>query len=559
MASTIHTITPGGSTARLKSGIPGLDSLLGGGFLAGVSVLLRGTPGSGKTVLGMQLIANGILQFDEPGIVLSFEVFPDQLYRDALSFGWDFHKLEGDGKMRLFFARRDDLYSSFAEKESAVISHITDAAYDLGARRVLIDSATQFWRLPMSVEDQRKLFYEFVMKLKGLGLTPILTSEASGGEDAFGPEEFAVDTILKLDHGPAAFTGGYRTRTVEVLKARGQKVAEGRHPLRIYSDGLRIYPCLPPEPLSPEEEYCPTGHCGTGVADLDKLLHGGLHCGTNTMIAGMTGTGKTTLSAHFLAAGLQSGEPGIYVSMNERAGQLARHMDRRGLGFGAAVESGQLTILNGLSSGLQAVEFRHILEDTITRTKATRIVIDGLRDLLRTAATDGEREYALTLYNQLFNNAKVTAVCTWRVDDIAGLSSLAGIPHASTFDNILYLGLVELQSQLRKVISIFKTRGEEADTSLRELIITPSDIRISHFFSGISGILMGSASGHLPQEGREILEPLVRIRDFVNAANVETPEQAQMVIGNIRSEFDVLAGKLREHFRVGDENSPKRT
>lgn len=555
MASTIHTITPGATSPRVKTGIPGLDALLGGGFLQGNSVLLRGTPGSGKTALGMQLLANGALLFDEPGILLSFEVFPDQLYRDALSFGWDFHQLEKDGKLRVFFARRDDLYSSFAEKESTVVSHITDAALDMGSRRVLVDSATQFWQLPMPLAEQRKVFYEFVMKLKGLGLTPILTSEATGNEDAFGPEEFAVDTILSLDHGPAAFSGGYRTRTVEVVKARGQKVAEGRHPIRIYTDGVRVYPCLAPEPIPAEEEICPTGRAGTGIEDLDKLLHGGLHTGTLTMVAGMTGTGKTTLAAHFLASALQKGEAAIYVTLNERAGQLARHMDQRGLQFSEGVDAGKLLIMQASTSGLQAVEFRHVLEDAIKQSGATRIVIDGLRDLLRTAASDAEREYALSLYSLLFNRHGVTALCTWRVDDIAGLSSLASIPHTSAFDNILYLGLVELQSQLRKVISIFKIRGDAADTALRELVITQGEVRISHLFSGISGILMGTASGQLPLGGREILEPLIKIRDFVNGAQVETPEQANLVIANIRSEFDVLAAKLRQHFRLGDDSA----
>lgn len=558
MASTIHTINPGGLSPRVRTGISGLDALLGGGFLPGNSVLLRGTPGSGKTALGMQLISNGILLYDEPGLVLSFEIFAEQLYRDALSFGWDFHQLENQGKLRVFFARRDDLYSSFAEKESAVISRITDSALDMGSRRVLIDSATQFWQLPMPLDEQRKVFYEFVMKLKALGLTPILTSEATGSEDAFGPEEFAVDTILKLDHGPAAFTGGYRTRTIEVVKARGQKVAEGRHPLRIYPDGVRVYPCLPPEPVPIEEEVCLTGRASTGVPDLDDLLNGGFQRGTMTMVAGMTGTGKTTLAAHFVASALEKGEAAIYVSVNERAGQTARHMDNRGLGFSRAMEDGRLTFLHASTSGLQAVEVRHLLEDAIGKSGATQIVIDGLRDLLRTAASDAERDYALSLYHQLFNRHGITALCTWRVDDISGLSSLAAIPHASTFDNILYLGLIELQSQLRKVISIFKTRGESADTALRELIIMPGEIRIAEFFSGLTGILKGTPSGQIPDAGREILEPLMKIRDFVHGAEVVTPEQAQMVMSSLRSEFDVLAQKLRQHFRLGDDSADYR-
>ncbi|MGI8908881.1 MAG: ATPase domain-containing protein [Candidatus Sumerlaeaceae bacterium] len=554
MASSIQSIAPAVSGHLMQTGVPGLDIILGGGFLRGNSILLRGTPGAGKSALGMHLIANGALQFDEPAIILSFEQFSEHLYRDALSFGWDFHALEAQGRLRVIFARRDDLYSSFAEKESVAITQITDSTIDLRAQRVLIDSASQFWRIPLPQEEQRKIFFEFVMKLKGLGLTPILTSEAIGGhEDSFGPEEFAMDTILTLDHGPAPYMGGHRTRTLEVVKTRGQESIEGRHPFRIFSSGVRVSPCLHLEPPTVDEEGCPTGRRQTGVDDLDALLKGGFQAGTMTMIAGMTGTGKTTLAAHFIAAGLKNDEAGVYVSLHERPGQLTRNMDRRGLEFTRNTEAGRLTTIHAAATGLQPIEFRHTLEEVIRTKGATRVVIDGLRDLLLGAVSESEREYTLSLYNQLFTKYGVTVVCTWRVDDIAGMSSLASIPHASDFDNILYVGLVELQSRLRKVISVFKTRGEAAESDLRELIITPEDLRISDLFTGLSGILMGSASGYVPEAGQEILAPLMRIRDFVNEAQVSTPEAAQLVIENLRSEFNVLAQKIRRHLNLGEE------
>jgi circadian clock protein KaiC len=289
------------------------------------------------------------------------------------------------------------------------------------------------------------------------------------------------------------------------------------------------------------------------VPDLDALLKGGLQAGTMTMIAGMTGTGKTTLAAHFIAAGLARGEAGIYVSLHERPGQLVRNMDRRGLNFTKSAESGRLRTIHAAATGLQPIEFRHTLEEIIRSSGATRIVIDGLRDLLLGAASESEREYTLSLYNQMFTRYGVTGICTWRVDDIAGMSSLASIPHASDFDNILYVGLVELQSRLRKVISVFKTRGEAAESDLRELVITPSEVRISNLFTGISGILQGSASGYGAEAGQEILAPLMRIRDFVNEAQVKTPESAQLVIENLRSEFNVLAEKIRRHLHLGED------
>ena len=537
-----------GASDLMRTGVTGLDEILGGGFQQGNSVLVQGTPGAGKSALGLQIIANGALKFDEPGIILSFEQFPEQLYRDALSFGWDFREMEKRGLLRIIFARRDDLHSSFAERESAALTLITDGTIDLGAKRVLVDPVNTFWQLPLPAEEQRKVFIEFVMKLKGLRLTPILTSDIDtrGGGPAH--EEFAVDTIVRLDHIGSAFPGGARQRTIEIVKARGQGFTEGRHPFRIFDTGVSVTPFIhvaPPENGASDQA---ADRCSTGIADLDALVHGGVLRGSSTMIAGMSGTGKSIIAAHFLAAGLGRGEKCVLVTLNERATQLVRNMDQRGTGFRDAARSGDLTIVRCEAPSVQLIELYYQLKDLLESQGATRVVIDGLRDMLLCSSSERESAYYLSLLDGLFCRHHVTSMLTWRVDDVAGLSSLASIPHTALMDNIFYLGLVELESKLRKVIAIFKTRGESTDNALRELVITPSGVNVSSLFTGISGILLGSASGSLSETGREIVGPLMHIRDFVNNADIRTPEQAQFVSENIRQEFNILAQKLTEHF-----------
>lgn len=551
MVHAIENITP--IFHRMKTGISGLDEILGGGFLHGYSVLIEGEPGSGKSSLGLQLIAAGAMKYREAGIILSFEQFPQHLYRDALSFGWDLKALERQNMLRVVFARRDDLYSSFAEKESAAMTLITDAAIDLQASRVLVDGTSHFWRLPLPQEEQQKILYEFVMKLKGLNLTPILAADPMGPHQDFAPEEFYVDCIVRLENDPGKSAGAKRDRTIEIVKARGQNIIEGRHPFSIMNDGLHVSPYIHLSPVNEDEAVPMPTRCATGISDLDELLGGGFQCGSSTMLAGMSGTGKTTLAAHFIAGGLANSEPAVYVTLHESASQLVRNMERRGLGFASAEEDGRLTVVHATGSALHLIEFYYFIRDLVEAKHARRIVIDGLRDFLASCRDEHERSYYLSLFSDLFYRRQVTAVFTWRVDDVAGLSSLASIWHAELMDNIIYLGLLELEGKLRKMIALFKTRGEYSDSSLRELVIGPHDVKISSVFSGLSGVLLGSASGHLSEAGREIAAPLIHIRDFVNAADVRTPEQAKMVLDSIRSEFNVLAGKLSKHFDIQAE------
>ena len=86
------------STPRVPTGIAGLDEMLAGGFLPGTANLVEGAPGTGKSTLAMQFIEHGITACDEPGIILTFEEFPEHLIRDAANFGWDFAAHQAAGR-----------------------------------------------------------------------------------------------------------------------------------------------------------------------------------------------------------------------------------------------------------------------------------------------------------------------------------------------------------------------------------------------------------------------------------------------------------------------------
>ena len=272
-----------------------------------------------------------------------------------------------------------------------------------------------------------------------------------------------------------------------------------------------------------------------------------------TMIAGMGGSGMTTLASHFIAAGLSGGEAGIFITLGEGRTELLCNMERRGLPFRAAASQGELTVIALNPAEQHPIEFYYDLEELLEQTAAGRVVVDGLAQLLAGTHDALEAASIVSMYTNLFRRRRVTTLFTCQADVATGVSSLANIPHAAMMDNVFYLGIVELESKLRKVMVILKTRGEFTDHALRELVLTPKAVHISSLFSGVSGILRGSASGHLSEVTRSIFGPLFHIRDFVNNAQVETPEQARIAIESIRKEFNVLAQNLTEHFDYEDE------
>ncbi|MEA3309625.1 MAG: ATPase domain-containing protein [Chloroflexota bacterium] len=223
---------------RLSTGIPGLDEMLHGGFLTQTANLIEGAPGCGKTTLGMQFIRQGALH-GEPGIILTFEQFPEQYYRDAASFGWDFRTLEEQGLLQVIMSSPEvskaDL-ERFNGRIEGLIARI-------GAKRILIDSLTHFERMSQDPAELRSLVYSFLNALKREGLTAVLTRESSillgdgidQGSDA--DFSFLADSYIMLRYVEIESA---IHRAIIALKMRGSAHDTHIRQFEINSEGLYV-------------------------------------------------------------------------------------------------------------------------------------------------------------------------------------------------------------------------------------------------------------------------------------------------------------------------------
>ncbi len=222
---------------RVKTGIPGLDEMLQGGFLPQTANLIEGAPGTGKTTLGMQFIYHGIVACGEPGLILTFEEFPQQYYNDATNFGWDFRQMEREGKLRIVMTSPE---VSKADLE-AVGGRIEGLIQETRAKRVLVDSISHFERLSEEPTQLRSIIHSFVNALKREGLTTVLTRESiallgdsEGTDDALA---FLVDTYILLRY--VEIESAIR-KALLVLKMRGSNHDRGIRQFEITSRGIDV-------------------------------------------------------------------------------------------------------------------------------------------------------------------------------------------------------------------------------------------------------------------------------------------------------------------------------
>lgn len=158
---------------RTPFGIKGLDDMIQGGLLPGSASLIEGAPGTGKTTMGVQFIYNGIVEYDEPGLIITFEEFPQQYYHDAMQFGWDLKKLEAKGQLKIVFSDPETTLKEFESIDGTFIAIIEK----MKIKRVLVDSVTHFESLSLDEFHLRDIERKFINALKRENVTSVLLRE----------------------------------------------------------------------------------------------------------------------------------------------------------------------------------------------------------------------------------------------------------------------------------------------------------------------------------------------------------------------------------------------
>ncbi|QDP39545.1 ATPase domain-containing protein [Radiobacillus deserti] len=262
---------------QVKTGVDGLDRILFGGIPQGNTVLVEGRPGAGKTILGMQFLYYGSVHYNEPGIYITFEEFPDQIYKDMKQFGWDIQKLEKENKLRVITLSPEVLMDQIMKPDGLFDRLVKE----IGCKRIVVDSISLFQYYYSSQIDQRKVIYTLRNTLRKYGLTSILLKEiASVEEENISFVNYLVDGVISLNLTP--HFENYRKRILEITKMRGSKIQEGEHLYRITENGLHLIPALT---LIEDELVTTSNHViSTGLPNLDQTLDGGIHSGATFTI-----------------------------------------------------------------------------------------------------------------------------------------------------------------------------------------------------------------------------------------------------------------------------------
>ncbi|HOJ21274.1 MAG TPA: ATPase domain-containing protein [Armatimonadota bacterium] len=457
---------------KIPTGIEGLDLILMGGIVRGHAILVEGTPGAGKTTVGIQFIHEGVVRYGEAGLIISFEQFPAQLYRDAANFGWDLRALEAQNKVRVCCTSPEVLRDQLQKPDGLIDEWIQE----MGARRILIDSISHLDTLSADPMERRVLAVSLLNALKQRGLTVLVTKEVTS-EEGYGCsfEEYVVDAVIRVSNTADRETGR-RQRHVEVLKSRGQDHISGRHYFRFGPEGIEVFPLqvVPTRQAVPGEAAL----LPTGVAGLDHLLDGGLRQASSLLLSGESGTGKTILGLQFLQEGASLGEKGLLFLYQETPEQVQQVAASFGWDLAHLEAEGLLTVVYAPFAELSLAEHLWVVRVQLQETGARRVVFDSLSAMLHEVSQQPHMAKERT--DQLVRLTKGLGAAAIFIAEVpAGSSRIStyGVEE-SLVDSVVLLRSTRDGLRRKRGIEVFKARGANHVMGEHRMRITPSGIKV---------------------------------------------------------------------------------
>ncbi|MCP3143918.1 ATPase domain-containing protein [Pyxidicoccus xibeiensis] len=476
---------PGEATPRVATGVPGLDTLLRGGWLRGGTYIITGLPGTGKTILGNQFCFTTVAR-GEKAIYLT--VLAESHSRMVLHLQ-DMRFFRGD-----VIGRTLHYESGYAPLKAEGLAGLSKLIFrsvrEHGATALVLDGLAAVEERAESRLAYREFLHGLCVHNALAGCTTLLlTGQRSDPAD---PQFAMVDGVVQLAMEPL---GVKSVRSLEVSKFRGGSQMVGRHSFDITDNGLLIYPRV--EALySGQTDRVPelSQRQSFGIPRLDEMLHGGLVRYSSTLVFGSPGSGKTLMCLHFLAEGARRGEPGLYFGFVESPARILNKAELVSLDLRKHVKAGTLHLESRVAVESLPDALVQELFDLVKKHKIQRLVLDGLEPFIQESTDPHRTPRFLTAMTNELRALGVTTLATQQTNTLFGPELNAPLERVEAIiDNILLLRFVELRSQLYRMLSVLKMRESDNDPALRLFSITAEGIDVAETFESAEAILTGQA------------------------------------------------------------------
>jgi len=525
---------------KCPTGIRGFDEISDGGLPKGRPTLICGSAGCGKTVLGMEFLLRGAIQYKEPGVFVSFEETPKDLAKNFSSLGYDLNDMIARKLIAMdhIYIERSEIEETGEYDLEGLFIRLAYAIDSIKAKRIVLDTIESLFsgltNAGILRAELRRLFHW----LKDRGITAVVTGES--GENSmtrYSLEEYVADCVILLDF---RVTEQISTRRLRIIKYRGSSHGADEYPFLIEKTGISI---LPVTSLGLDHTVS-NERISSGIPRLDNMLAGqGFYRGSTILISGTAGTGKTSFATKFAESACKRGERCLYLAFEESANQIVRNMKSIGTDLSPWVKKGKLKF-HASRPTLYGLEMHLVtIHNLISDFKPRIVIVDPVSNLTA-VGTSVEVKSVLT---RLFDYLKASHVTTLLTDLVHFGSGLERTNEeiSSLIDTWVLLRDIEINGERNRGLYILKSRGMAHSNQIREVLLSDSGIDLVEVYLGSEGVLTGSARA--TQEAKERAES----RDYQREMDRKMREQEhkrkslEARIKALRAEFEMESEELR--------------
>jgi circadian clock protein KaiC len=483
MTAKAEQTTP---TSRVSTGIADLDNILGGGLTTNRAYLVEGTPGSGKTTIALQFLLEGARQ-GEGGLYITLSETAAELREVARSHNWDLSAIELFELVNEEGLDPDSEQSILEPSEvelGETIQGVMECVDRLRPKRVVFDSLSEMRLLAQNSLRYRRQILALKQYFSTRNCTVLMLDDRSSD-----PGDLQLHSIA---HGvitleQAAQEYGSERRRLRVVKMRGVKYRGGFHDFTIETGGVSVFPRL----VAAEHHTNFTAELhSTGLARLDQMLGGGLSSGTNALLNGPSGVGKTSTAVRCAVSAIERGEKAAYYLFDEGRTTLLARARSMGMDLQPHVDSGALSLVQIDPAELSPGEFASWIRRSVETDGAKFIVIDSLNAFLQ--AMPGEKYLLLQMHEMLSylnQQGVITLLILGQHGIIGDVRSEVDLSYLS--DTIILYRYFEAQGNMLKAMSVAKSRTTAHEASIREFRLGEGGLQIGEPLKDFEGVLTG--------------------------------------------------------------------
>ncbi|KPF67615.1 circadian clock protein KaiC [Bosea sp. AAP35] len=469
-------------------GVPGLDDVLGGGLTRDHVFLLEGSPGTGKTTVGLKFLLAGA-ERGERGLYITLSETQRELRTGARSHGWEIGEhitifevvppeslLDSEQQQTLLYSSDLEL----GETVAAIIGIFEKAR----PQRVVVDSLSEIRLLAQSSLRYRRQILALKHYFARHSATVLLLDDLTT-ESLDKTVHSVVHGVIQLEQLAPDY--GAERRRLRVSKYRGQRYRGGYHDFTITTGGVVVFPRLVSgEHRIPFERVQQT----SDIPELDALLGGGVAQGSSTLLIGPAGTGKSLIALQFLVSAMARGEKAAFFVFDEELGLLFDRMKKIGIDLQAWDDAGMLVIEQVDAAELSPGEFATRVKDIVERDQVKAVAIDSLNGYQSSMPQETSLILHIHELLQYLNRQGCSSYLTVAQHGLVGdMKSPVDVTYLA--DTVILLRYFEAAGKVRRAISVIKKRTGRHEETIREFTIGPSGLAIGEPLTGFQGVLRG--------------------------------------------------------------------